>query len=116
MARAAASSISFAVVGGGFTGLWAAVQAKGHDPDRDIVLLEADVVAEGASGRNGGFADPSLTHGLFNGLHHFPGEMDAIEKLGFENYDGYLAALERYGIDGRVEQTGTLSVATAATS
>jgi glycine/D-amino acid oxidase-like deaminating enzyme len=102
------------IVGGGFTGLWAAVQAKEHDPDRDIVLLEADVVAEGASGRNGGFADPSLTHGLFNGLHHFPGEMDAIEKLGFENYDGYLAALERYGIDGRVEQTGTLSVATAA--
>ena len=56
------------VVGGGFTGLWAAVQAKEEEPDRDVVLLESDTVAEGASGRNGGFADPSLTHGLSNGL------------------------------------------------
>lgn len=102
------------IVGGGFTGLWAAVQAKEENPDRDVVLLEADAVAEGASGRNGGFADPSLTHGLHNGLHHFPREIDAIEKLGLENYDGYLAALERHGIDARVEQTGVLSVATAA--
>jgi glycine/D-amino acid oxidase-like deaminating enzyme len=76
------------------------------------VLLEADAVAEGASGRNGGFADPSLTHGLHNGLHHFPDEIDSIEKLGHENFEGYLAALERHGIDGRVEQSGVLSVAT----
>jgi glycine/D-amino acid oxidase-like deaminating enzyme len=101
------------VVGGGFTGLWAAIHAKEDDPGRDVVLLEAETVASGASGRNGGFADPSLTHGLHNGLHHFPDEMDAIEKLGEENYQGYLAALERHGIDARLEQTGTLSVATA---
>jgi glycine/D-amino acid oxidase-like deaminating enzyme len=100
-------------VGGGFTGLWAAVQAKEEEPDRDVVLLEADTVAEGASGRNGGFADPSLTHGLSNGLHHFPGEMESIEKLGSENYHGYVAALERLGIDAHLEQTGTLAVATA---
>jgi glycine/D-amino acid oxidase-like deaminating enzyme len=77
------------------------------------VILEADAVAEGASGRNGGFADPSLTHGLANGLHHFPREMQSIEKLGFENYQGYLEALERHGIDARLEETGVLSVATA---
>jgi len=101
------------IVGGGLTGLWAAIHAKEDNPGRDVVLLEADAIAVGASGRNGGFADPSLTHGLHNGLHHFPDEMEAIEKLGDENYQGYLAALERYGIDARVEQTGALSVATA---
>ena len=106
-------SADLLIVGGGFTGLWAALQAKEDDPDRDVVLLEADTIAEGASGRNGGFADPSLTHGLQNGLHHFPNEMEAIEKLGQENYEGYLASLERHGIDGRVERTGALSVATA---
>jgi glycine/D-amino acid oxidase-like deaminating enzyme len=78
------------------------------------VLLEADAVAEGASGRNGGFADPSLTHGLHNGLHHFPREIQALEKLGLENYAGYVAALERYGIDARIEENGVLAVATEA--
>ena len=29
-----------AVIGGGFTGLWTALQAKEADPDRDVVLLE----------------------------------------------------------------------------
>ncbi len=101
-----------AIVGGGFTGLWSALQAKESNPERDVVLLEADAVAEGASGRNGGFADPSLTHGLFNGLRHFPDEIEVIEKLGSENYEGFLAALERHRIDG-VESNGVLSVATA---
>ena len=94
--------------------LWAAVQAKERDPGRDVVVLEGDAVAEGASGRNGGFADPSLTHGLMNGLHHFPREMQTLEKLGHENYEGYLEALERHGIDARLERTGSLAVATAA--
>jgi glycine/D-amino acid oxidase-like deaminating enzyme len=106
-------SADLLIVGGGLTGLWAAIHAKEDDPARDIVLLEGDAIALGASGRNGGFADPSLTHGLNNGLHHFPDEMQAIEKAGDENYEGYLAALERYGIDARVERTGALSVATA---
>ena len=43
------------VVGGGFTGLWAALHAKAEDPARDVVVLEADTVGHGASGRNGGF-------------------------------------------------------------
>ncbi len=42
------------LIGGGFTGLWAAVQAKEKDPDRDIVLIEQAKVAYGASGRPGG--------------------------------------------------------------
>jgi gamma-glutamylputrescine oxidase len=41
------------VVGGGFAGLWAAhaLAVRG----KDVVLLEADTIANGASGRNGGF-------------------------------------------------------------
>ena len=30
------------IVGGGFTGLWAALHAKSRDPARDVVVLEAD--------------------------------------------------------------------------
>ena len=36
------------------------------------MVLEADRVAEGASGRNGGFCAASLTHGLHNGLLPLP--------------------------------------------
>src|SRR4051812_43386155 len=50
------------VVGGGFTGLWAALHAKADDPGREVVLLEAETIGIGASGRNGGFAIGSLTH------------------------------------------------------
>ena len=52
------------IVGGGYTGLWAALQAKAVNPDRDVVLVEAATAGFGASGRNGGFLEQSLTHGI----------------------------------------------------
>ena len=36
------------IVGGGFTGLWAAIIAKEETPGRDVVLIEAGKVAYGA--------------------------------------------------------------------
>jgi flavin-dependent dehydrogenase len=67
-----ATEADLAVVGGGFTGLWAAVLAKQQRPERDVLLLEAETAGAGASGRNGGFVDASLTHGLPNGAGRFP--------------------------------------------
>lgn len=55
-----------AIVGGGFAGLWAALEALERDPGRDVVLLEGGVVGIGASGRNGGFCAATLTHGHEN--------------------------------------------------
>jgi glycine/D-amino acid oxidase-like deaminating enzyme len=98
------------IVGGGFTGLWAALHAKAGDPARDVVLLEAETAGFGASGRNGGFAMASLTHGIDNGLARFADEMDALERLATENYEGMKADLERHGIDCDFEETGELSV------
>ena len=42
------------IVGGGFTGLWTAIQAKQQDPSLDIAIVESDLCGAGASGRNGG--------------------------------------------------------------
>ena len=104
-------SCALAVVGGGFTGLWAALQAKEDDPARDVVLLEQGAVADGATGRNGGFADASLTHGLPNGIERFPDEIEVLERLGRDNLTGIERAIERYGIDCSWERSGYITVA-----
>jgi glycine/D-amino acid oxidase-like deaminating enzyme len=109
---AADVATDLAIVGAGFTGLWAAVMAKGERPDRDVVLLEAATAGFGASGRNGGFVDASLTHGLPNGIARFGGELEALEALGRENLEGMKADLAAYGIDAAWQETGMLSVAT----
>jgi glycine/D-amino acid oxidase-like deaminating enzyme len=100
------------VVGGGFTGLWAALQAKEDDPSRRVVLLEGARVAWAASGRNGGFVAASLTHGLPNGVERFPGEIATLQRLAAENLAGIVDSVDRYGIDCNLEATGELTVAT----
>lgn len=42
------------IIGGGFTGLWTAIQTKQQNPALQISILEQDVCGAGASGRNGG--------------------------------------------------------------
>jgi glycine/D-amino acid oxidase-like deaminating enzyme len=101
-----------AIVGGGFTGLWAALQALEETPGRDVVVLEGERIAFGATGRNGGFCDASLTHGLENGKQRFPAEIERIEREGFENLEGIEATIARHGIDCSWEPTGSLIVAT----
>jgi glycine/D-amino acid oxidase-like deaminating enzyme len=102
------------IVGGGFTGLWAALHAKADDPGRDVVLLEAGTIGCGASGRNGGFLIGSLTHGLENGLARFGDEIELLERLGRENLTGLVGDLERHGIDCDLEMTGELTPSVAA--
>jgi glycine/D-amino acid oxidase-like deaminating enzyme len=107
-----ATEADLAIVGGGFTGLWAAVLAKRERPDREVVLLEAETAGWGASGRNGGFVDASLTHGLPNGASRFAAELEALEAAGRANLAELKADLERHGIDAAWEEPGVLSVAT----
>ncbi|MCW2994725.1 MAG: dependent oxidoreductase, partial [Conexibacter sp.] len=43
------------VVGGGFVGMWAALEVVEQAPDAKVVLIEAEGCGLGASGRNGGW-------------------------------------------------------------
>jgi glycine/D-amino acid oxidase-like deaminating enzyme len=99
------------IVGCGFTGLWAALHAKADDAAREVVVLESETIGFGASGRNGGFALGSLTHGIENGLARFPDELAELERLGRENFQGFVADIERLGVDCDLELTGELAVA-----
>ncbi|MBU6496762.1 MAG: FAD-dependent oxidoreductase, partial [Acidobacteria bacterium] len=101
-----------AVVGAGFTGLWTARELLRRDPHLRVVILEAEHVGYGASGRNGGWAsalfpvsldvvsrDYSPEHALtFTRFLH-----RAVAELG--------AALDEDLIDADFVQGGTLTVA-----
>ena len=101
------------VVGGGYTGLWTAILAKERDPSRDVVVLEGDTIGWGASGRNGGFMESSLTHGLSNGQERFPNEFATLEHLGLDNLNAIQATIDQYAIDCDFERTGVIDIATA---
>ncbi len=105
-------SCDLCVVGGGYAGLWAALIAKERDPERDVVLIDAREVGSGASGRNGGFMESSLTHGIANGQERFPDELAVLEQLGLENLESIESAIRRYKIDCDYERTGVIDVAT----
>ena len=110
---AATSDITcdLAIVGGGFTGLWSALKARERHPDATIVLLDAKRCGQDASGRNGGFCAPSISHGVSNALDRHASEAETLIRLGQENFDGYAQDLDRYEMDTGFERCGKLNVA-----
>lgn len=106
------ASCDVAVVGAGFTGLWTAIRLLETDPSLRVTVLEQGVVGFGASGRNGGFCEASLTHGLVSGLHHFPDEIEVLQEEGRRNLRELVTFVRDHGIECALEETGHISVAT----
>lgn len=99
------------IVGAGFTGLWAAIQAKEDQPERNVVIIEANTVAAGASGRPAAILSTSVMHGMENAQRLFPKDMEVLERLGKENMDAFKETIERHNIDCDLEWGGELTVA-----
>ena len=64
------ASADVAIIGAGFTGLWAAYYLLKDDPSLRVVLLERECAGFGASGRNGGWCSAI-----------FPVSLDRVRKL-----------------------------------
>ncbi|MET3960664.1 glycine/D-amino acid oxidase-like deaminating enzyme [Marmoricola sp. OAE513] len=107
-----APSVDLVVVGGGYLGLWTALLAATREPGRDVLVIEAETCGHAASGRNGGFCEASLTHGLGNGISRWPDELATLVRLGRENLDAIGTTIEAEGIDCDFVRAGALSVAT----
>ncbi len=107
----AATTCDLLIIGGGLTGLWAAIEAKASDPSSDVVLLEGHDIAFGASGRNGGFFSESLTHGIAHGLALWPGELATLLRLGRDNIKEIIDFLASEGIDAGLRMCGKTAVA-----
>lgn len=78
------------VVGGGFCGLSAALHLA--EAGRDVVLLEAEEIGFGASGRNGGQVNPGLKFGEPELVEKFGEDGRRFFRMGQEGPD-FLAAL-----------------------
>ena len=102
------------IVGGGYTGLWTALQIKQQAPRLDVVILEADTCGAGASGRNGGCMLSWATK--FLTLQRLFGELEAIRLVrASEDAIGEIEAFTReHGIDCDLRRDGVLYTATNA--
>jgi len=99
------------VVGAGFTGLAAARQLATNFPDDEIVLVEAQEVGFGTSGRNAGFAI-DLPHDI--GAEDYIGDIGIARTVLKLNLGGqsYLKELiERHGIECQFRHCGKYQAA-----
>jgi glycine/D-amino acid oxidase-like deaminating enzyme len=101
-----------AVVGAGLTGLWTALFLKELDPRAEVVILERELAAYGASGRNAGMLSETVDHGHGLAIRHF-GEAEArrLAALGESNVEEMIAWLSGRGIACDYEPTGRLVAA-----
>ena len=105
------AEVDVAVVGGGFTGLWTAHYLAEADPSLRIMVLEAETVGHGASGRNGGWCSAL-----------FPASLDTLAAMSDrdaalaqhaamrETVDEVGRAAAQLGIDAQYARGGTVAL------
>ncbi len=106
------TSADVCIVGGGFTGLWTAYYLLRRSPGLDVLVVEAESVGFGASGRNGGWCSALLPqsvdaiaarHGRERALAMRRAMLDTVLEVG--------AVVQREQIDCDYVRGGTVVVA-----
>ncbi|MNH05719.1 Gamma-glutamylputrescine oxidoreductase [compost metagenome] len=99
------------VLGAGFTGLAAARQLALHHPDDEVILVEAQEVGFGASGRNSGFAI-DLPHDI--GAADYIGDLPTARmnlKLNLRAQAILRGLINQHGIDCQIRPDGKYQAA-----
>ena len=102
-----------AIIGAGYSGLWAAYYLKQANPALDVLVIEKEFAGFGASGRNGGW----LTGGFaWNHARYLEGSSEHAVRAMVEAMNGtvdeVLRVAEAEGIDADILRTDELMVAT----
>ncbi len=107
-ALAGGLDVDVAIVGAGYTGLWAAYYLKTLQPDLRVAVLEQRFAGFGASGRNGGW----LTNSVTGGRARYGREGGAAQQLALNaTVDEVIAVTEREGIHADIVKGGEFEVA-----
>lgn len=106
-------SVDVAIVGGGFTGLWTAYYLLEANPSLTVLILEAEHVGFGASGRNGGWVSAlypvgprvlARDHGELATRDQYAALRESVDEIG--------RVTEAERIDCGFHKGGTLVVST----
>src|SRR3954470_17937972 len=101
------------VVGGGYTGMWAAWELSQLEPDARVIVIEAERCGHGPSGRNGGFANAMWfsAHALRD---RFGGAVAGrVLRAAQESVDRIGRFCSEHEVDAWFEQRGYLQVSAA---
>ncbi|HUK78769.1 MAG TPA: FAD-dependent oxidoreductase [Thermoleophilia bacterium] len=108
------TEVDVAVVGAGYTGLWAAYYLKKADPALRVVVLEKEIAGFGASGRNGGWCSSYFAASPGTIADEFGREAAiAMQRAMFETVDEVGRVVADEGIDARYHKGGALTLATS---
>lgn len=103
-----------AVVGGGYAGLWTALELKRREPSLSVAIVEADICGGGASGRNSGMVLPQWAK--FEALRQLCGTEGALHIA--RASEAALGEIERLsmrrGIDAEFRRDGWIWGASCA--
>ncbi|PKV95479.1 glycine/D-amino acid oxidase-like deaminating enzyme [Amycolatopsis echigonensis] len=101
------------IVGGGYTGLWTAIELKQRDPGISVAVVEAQLCGSGASGTNAGFLMnlwpkyPALV------AHAGADEGARLARASAEAVEDVIAFAGAHAIDASIRRCGWLWTATA---
>jgi glycine/D-amino acid oxidase-like deaminating enzyme len=106
-------AVDVAVIGGGYTGMWAAWFVKQLEPEASVALLETDVCGYGPSGRNGGFVN-ELWFSLRSMRERFGAERAlAVARAARDAVSGVGRFCEEQDVDAWFRRSGYLHVSTS---
>ncbi len=102
-----------AIIGAGYTGLWAAYYLKKAQPALDVLVIEKDFAGFGASGRNGGrlMGTLSWNHDRYAAQTSRAAVLDMVAALE-TTVDEVIRVAAIEGIDADILRTDELCVAT----
>ena len=104
--------VDVAIVGGGYTGLWSALELRRRAPELQVAILEQDICGGGSSGRNGGFVNAWWDE--LDTLVELYGEARAVEaaREASRSVHAIGAWCEAHGVDAHFRHAGMLAVST----
>ncbi|WP_332603556.1 NAD(P)/FAD-dependent oxidoreductase [Arthrobacter sp. S2(2024)] len=107
-------TVDLAIIGGGYSGLWAAYFAKTMEPSMSVAVFEAERLGYGASGRNGGWVSalvPGNRMKFAKASATGKAASVALQREFITSVDTLLEILATEGIEADQYKGGTLSAA-----